>query len=128
MKTKLVVYNESALGYISPERPDYFCVLKASPLRGAYFPETGLVPIAYNDEIRLAGPEDFDDFGVPFKGFEDRGSYEYRDTETVTEECPRCGRDRDFVKSSLTDDSYPEGSGESDLFECSICGWVQSII
>ena len=34
-KIKLAVYNEYALGYIMPERPDTFYTLKDSVLRGA---------------------------------------------------------------------------------------------
>ena len=71
-KIKLAVYNEYALGYIMPERPDTFYTLKDSVLRGApwrvmrepYF-------IGPNATVRLAGRKDFEDFGLSFEGYDD---------------------------------------------------------
>ena len=71
-KIKLAVYNEYALGYIMPERPDTFYTLKDSVLRGApwrvmrepYF-------IGPNATVRLASRKDFEDFGLSFEGYDD---------------------------------------------------------
>ena len=80
-KIKLAVYNEYALGYIMPERPDTFYTLKDSVLRGApwrvmrepYF-------IGPNSTVRLAGRKDFEDFSRRMRQFRkvyDRAGYNY---------------------------------------------------
>jgi len=78
MKTKLVVYNEHTLGYISPELPNYVSVLHASVLRGA---SSGLWPspilISSKDTVRLAKKEDFDTYRVVFDGFANDREYEF---------------------------------------------------
>lgn len=68
-KTKLVVINENILGYIQPERPNYFCVLFASTLKGATRFGGGGYPILKTDNIRLANETDFNTFNVSFDGY-----------------------------------------------------------
>lgn len=78
MKTKLVIFNEHTLGYVSPEMPDTLMVLHASILRGACFE---VLPsskhISSRDKVRLATAKDFDDYRVSFKGFDNPELYEY---------------------------------------------------
>ena len=58
-RIKLVVYNEYALGYIMPERPNTVYTLADSVLRGAPF-RVMLEPyyISSHDTVRLAGRQD----------------------------------------------------------------------
>jgi hypothetical protein len=56
-------------------------------------------------------------------------SWSYFDDDYVTEHCPRCDHETQFYPSKeWTDDSYPEGSGKSDFFECGVCGYIKSIM
>lgn len=79
-KIKLVVYNEYALGYILPQRPNQVCILANSILRGAslrVYDEP--YPIGCNDKIRLASEKDFEDYRVCFEGFDNPEMYEFDD-------------------------------------------------
>lgn len=68
-RIKLVVYNEYALGYIMPERPNTVYTLADSVLRGAPF-RVMLEPyyISSHDTVRLAGRQDFETFKVVSMG------------------------------------------------------------
>lgn len=77
-KIKLVVFNEYALGYIMPERPCTVYTLADSVLRGASFRAmTEPYYIGTRDTVRLAGKQDFDDFRVVFRGYDNPEEYEY---------------------------------------------------
>lgn len=77
-KIKLVVFNEYALGYIMPERPDTVYTLADSVLRGAPIRTiTSPYYIGTGDTVRLAGKQDFDDFRVVFRGYDNPEKYEY---------------------------------------------------
>ncbi len=82
-KTKLVVFNEHTLGYITPEFPQYIQPLRASILKGAPF-ETVETPkcISKADKIRLASAKDFDDFRCSFVGYT-KEEYEFAETLPV---------------------------------------------
>lgn len=77
-KIKLVVFNEYALGYIMPERPDTVFTLADSVLRGAPI-RTTITPyyIGTGDTVRLAGKKDFETFRVMFDGYGNREEYEF---------------------------------------------------
>lgn len=78
-RIKLVVVNENTLGYIIPEIPNQYSILHASILRGAIFevnPSSKL--INKSDKIRLASREDFEDYDVYFKGYNNPEIYEYK--------------------------------------------------
>lgn len=77
-KIKLVVFNEYALGYIMPEQPDTVFTLADSVLRGAPIRTiTSPYYIGTGDTVRLAGKQDFDDFRVVFRGYDNPEKYEY---------------------------------------------------
>jgi hypothetical protein len=77
-KIKLVVFNNHTLGYITPELKDYVQVLHTSVLKGYH---TTVHPSSFYitklDTVRLASPNDFDDFRVCFNGFNNINEYEY---------------------------------------------------
>ncbi len=77
-RIKLVVFNEHALGYIIPERPDTVFTLADSVLRGVPF-RVMLEPyyIGSHDTVRLAGKQDFESFRVVFDGYENTDEYEF---------------------------------------------------
>ena len=77
-RIKLVVFNEYALGYIMPERPDTVYTLANSALRGASFREL-FEPyyIGAYDTVRLAGKQDFESFRVVFDGYDNTDEYEF---------------------------------------------------
>lgn len=77
-KIKLVVFNEYALGYIMPERPDTVFTLADSVLRGAPI-RTIITPyyIGAKDTVRLAGKQDFENFKVVFHGYDNPDEYEF---------------------------------------------------
>jgi hypothetical protein len=74
-RIKLVVINENTLGYLIPGS-NYAGVLHASVLRGSH-----LNPLLNHDvrgaNIRLASEQDFNDYRVSFRGFENPEEYEY---------------------------------------------------
>lgn len=77
-RIKLVVYNEYALGYIMPKRPNTVYTLADSVLRGAPF-RVMLEPyyISSHDTVRLAGRQDFETFKVVFDGYDNTEVYEF---------------------------------------------------
>ena len=77
-RIKVVVYNEYALGYIMPERPNTVYTLADSVLRGAPF-RVMLEPyyISSHDTVRLAGRQDFETFKVVFDGYDNTDVYEF---------------------------------------------------
>lgn len=77
-RIKLVVYNEYALGYIMPERPNTVYTLADSVLRGAPF-RVMFEPyyIGSHDTVRLAGRQDFETFKVVFDGYDNSEVYEF---------------------------------------------------
>ena len=79
-RTKLVVVDEHTLGYIDPEQPDYAGVLHASILKGATFcVPASIEPILIkHKKVRLASENDFNDFRVSFKGFDNEQLYEFK--------------------------------------------------
>lgn len=81
-KIKLVVFNEYALGYIMPERPDTVYTLADSVLRGAPI-RTITAPyyIGTDDTVRLAGKQDFETFRVVFGGYDNREKYEFANNQ-----------------------------------------------
>lgn len=73
----MVVYNEYAIGYIMPERPDWVYPLVERVTRGApwrMMPEPYF--ISSNSVVRLAGRKDFEDFRLSFEGY-DNPMYEF---------------------------------------------------
>lgn len=76
-KTKLVVFNEHTLGFITSETPEYVQPLHASILKGAPF-ETypSSKWISKNDKVRLASEKDFNDFRCSFEGYKEE-EYEF---------------------------------------------------
>lgn len=77
-RIKLVVFNEHTLGYIAPELPQYVFPLRASILKGAPF-ETNESSklISKSDNVRLASEQDFEDFKVCFRGYDNENEYEF---------------------------------------------------
>lgn len=87
-KRKLVVVNEHTLGYIIPELPNYYSILRASILKGAPFDmaENSKL-IGSKDVIRLASEKDFDEFRCVFKGYDNDRFHEYeyaKDGEVIS--------------------------------------------
>lgn len=76
-KIKLVVGDEHTLGYIQPNS-QFVSVLHSSILKGSPF---GLNPsnllTSQFKSIRLATPQDFEEFKICFKGFENKTQYVY---------------------------------------------------
>lgn len=83
-KIKLVVFNEYALGYIEPETPNTVFTLADSVIKGAPF-RVLCEPyyISSNDEVRLAGKKDFNDFRVCFEGYDNPQIYEFSETDNT---------------------------------------------
>ncbi len=79
MKTKLVVYKNHTLGYIIPKIPKTVQILHSSPLKGSPTTSnlTSSFPIGSEKDIRLAGANDFEDFNVSFKGYDNSNEYEF---------------------------------------------------
>lgn len=76
-KTKLVVFNEHTLGYITPSMPKYICILHSSVLKGSPFgSKSDCIYINTTDKVRLANEQDFDDFRCSFVGYNEN-EYEY---------------------------------------------------
>ena len=65
--TNYVVMNENTLGYIQPQRSDWFNPLAGS-LRKVLDPLSGPVPIGSLDVIRTATQDDFDTYRVSSNG------------------------------------------------------------
>ncbi len=77
-KTKLVVYNEHTLGFITPEQPNLVQHLRASILKGATFSTSKESDIiSKKDNVRLASESDFNEYRCVFGGFSDTQNYEY---------------------------------------------------
>lgn len=77
-RIKLVVMEEHTLGYIAPGSM-YLNVLHSSILKGAPFEVLPEPKLNKGKTIRLATPQDFEDYRHSFVGFDDRGKYEYVD-------------------------------------------------
>lgn len=73
----MVVFNEYALGYIMPERPNTVYTLADSVLRGT--PRVMVAPyyIGVYDTVRLANRQDFETFRVVFDGYDNTEVYEF---------------------------------------------------
>lgn len=97
-KIKLVVYKEHTLGYILPELPNSVQILHSSPLKGAI--GTTNLQDSYHinnlNEIRLASENDFDDFRVDFKGYDDKQVYEYNDVGNAKDVIAVGSLDKEF--------------------------------
>ncbi len=79
-KIKLVVINNCMLGYILPGTPNSAGILAASVIRGAVCASQAIEPKAVHpSEYRLATENDFDEFRVSFKGFDNAKEYEYQE-------------------------------------------------
>lgn len=78
-KIKLVVVDEHTLGYIFPEQPNTYHILKESILKGSpYNYNNGTSRLIYNQKIRLASENDFNEFNVIFDGYKNNpNEYEF---------------------------------------------------
>jgi hypothetical protein len=80
-KIKLVVINEHTLGYMIPGH-EMAGILRTSVLRGSFLNPNHNV-MTKGAKVRLASAQDFDDFGVVFKGYQNPEKYEYDPTPMV---------------------------------------------
>jgi hypothetical protein len=74
-RIKIIVINENKLALQRPGSPGIE-ILHTSVLRGAIgttIPEPSM--IFYNDKVRLATPQDFEDYGVYFGSFNNPKEY-----------------------------------------------------
>lgn len=74
-RIKLVVINENTLGYLIPNTK-YAGVLRASVIKGSQFNDLDHVLIT-GKKVRLASKEDFEEYRVCFKGYDNPDEYEY---------------------------------------------------
>lgn len=75
-RTKLVVFNEHTLGFITPEQPEIVQQLHTSILKGSRYSENSTIYV--NDgTVRLASEKDFEDYRVYFGGFNNPAEYEF---------------------------------------------------
>lgn len=73
-RVRLVVVDENTLGYVIPGTLNVG-ILHTSILRGSYFNAWGIIG-AYNF-ARLATKQDFEDYRVSFKGFDNKDEFIY---------------------------------------------------
>lgn len=66
--SKYYVLNENTLGYIQDERPDWFCILHGSVLKGGLDSLKGSHPLTSLDVLRPATKADFDEYNVSWHG------------------------------------------------------------
>jgi hypothetical protein len=76
---KLVVVNENTLGYILPNETHKVGILHTSILKGQtiYKDSDGWMPLYDTDKVRLAKPEDFDEYGCIFSDAYKTDKYKY---------------------------------------------------
>lgn len=67
---RLVVVNESVLGYVFPQTPSTMGVLARSDISGGYGPYNAPISVAPGrDQLRAATKEDFAAFRICSKGY-----------------------------------------------------------
>jgi hypothetical protein len=76
VKIKLVVIENHTLGYLIPNS-DYAGILHASILKGSPYSNFGGSIYIKHKNIKLASKNDFDNFRVSFKGFDNENEYEF---------------------------------------------------
>ncbi|WP_176221490.1 hypothetical protein [Massilibacteroides vaginae] len=83
-RIKLVVYKEHTLGYIDPKLPNNVNILHTSPLKGSpRITSDDSFCINNENEVRLAGKKDFDDFRVSFNGYDNKDLYVFLSEENI---------------------------------------------
>ena len=77
-KTKLVVFDNHTLGYITPEQPEIIQILHTSILKGSRFTDRSTIYVNMGI-YRLATEQDFEDFRCVFSdGYKNSGDYVYQ--------------------------------------------------
>lgn len=75
-RTKLVVFNEHTLGFITPEQPEIVQQLHTSILKGSRYSANSTIYV--NDgTVRLASEKDFNDYRCVFSSYYTPDKFEF---------------------------------------------------
>lgn len=76
-RTKLVVFNEHTLGFITPEQPEIVQQLHNSILKGSRYSDRSTIYVN-TGTVRLASEFDFEDYRCSFGGFNNPNEYVFK--------------------------------------------------